>query len=711
MKIKDLFASEVNSPVLEIIVENIFFERFSLSRRIVSTFNMTKADLLQKFWLNKLLPNLKSFNLVLFAMALLWMWSCSLESVNNRATKVEENAMLAGLAYGKFGKDGEPYYFEHVYASLENLHLKLVNGSSDESDVRRGVQDWLVKSVREDFQDWQVGFQDFRYSQVSNNKNEMRRGRNVFAHWRAPATDGSEVILVTAPIYLQSREYLNEHGIQARALLKNSHNSASEELNNFSMAILMSVMKAISNSSFYSKDILVVFVDEGSVGMQAFIQEYLRLPQRSGRQIKIETVSMTGEMPSGVLQAGLNLELGNHREYVEIGVVAEGLNGQMPNLDLIVAMDRCIFGNFPFRIHDRSRYSPRSLTDMLLLNPKLSLKGNLVDLIDGAKSISHNFGSAVGSVVWPLIKSIDFMSNILWTLKLQIIGLPTHAHSVLLKYKINAVTVTGMPLPLSENGTPAINMWPVAHLVEDTIRTISNLVEHLHANNFFYFMADLDRFVSLTQYFPAIGFLFAIMLFRIFELWDTMPKQSGDVIQEISSMLAIITVSYSYSAVTFVVPYFVEMNSFSQIALVLSFPALLVLTRSKFPLSAYSAQLLNLWNLVSTAALTSSLSIMNFSVTFFFSLWVSLTLIMHQQFVLSRHAFMVLSPILIILIMVYVDRASTFQSLISDWVDAFEWYGVWQYPFICFIWTPFAFLNALIINNVPSPQQAKLKQQ
>ncbi|MDP2438284.1 MAG: hypothetical protein Q8P67_21270, partial [archaeon] len=83
---------------------------------------------------------------------------------------------------------------------------------------------------------------------------------------------------------------------------------------------------------------------------------------------------------------------------------------------------------------------------------------------------------------------------------------PTLPHTVLTRYHVDSVTIQMTPTVLSVAPSPggarqrAAAWLHMAFLVEAGIRSLSNLVEHLHQSFYYYLLPSSDRYVSIGVY-------------------------------------------------------------------------------------------------------------------------------------------------------------------------------------------------------------------
>lgn len=93
------------------------------------------------------------------------------------------------------------------------------------------------------------------------------------------------------------------------------------------IALMISLAKYFSTRTYWAKDIIFVISDLNLVGTQAWLDAYHGMKKSSVLDYGVL------EGRSGPIQAAINLEIhGLKNTRIEIKI--EGLNGQLPNLDL-----------------------------------------------------------------------------------------------------------------------------------------------------------------------------------------------------------------------------------------------------------------------------------------------------------------------------------------------------------------------------------------
>uniref|UniRef100_A0A8C1C4Z6 Glycosylphosphatidylinositol anchor attachment 1 n=1 Tax=Cyprinus carpio carpio TaxID=630221 RepID=A0A8C1C4Z6_CYPCA len=178
---------------------------------------------------------------------------------------------------------------------------------------------------------------------------------------------------------------------------------------------------------------------------------------------------------AGSIQAALSLELSSD-VITSLDLVLEGLNGQLPNLDL---------ANLFYAFCQK-------------LGVLCTIQGKLQrNDWDTAEGYTH----AAQTMMLMVLK--------------QACGRSWGDHGLFLRYHIEAASVRGIN-SFRHYKTDATT---IGRLLEGMVRKLNNLLERLHQSYFFYLLPSLSRFVSIGYYMPAFGLLAVILLLRALDLW------------------------------------------------------------------------------------------------------------------------------------------------------------------------------------------------
>lgn len=197
------------------------------------------------------------------------------------------------------------------------------------------------------------------------------------------------------------------------------------------------------------------------------------------------------EARAGAIQAAINLELQSFDlNYIDVKI--EGLNGQLPNLDLVNLIQRLAIKEGLISGHRQTSGLKRS----------------------GAKSSwEDNFKHMISMILT------------------QSTGVPNGNHGLFYRYGIEAVTLEGHRREHSNHQRRAQGASAILKLIEGIARSLNNLLERFHQSFFFYILVASDRFVSIGDYMPALGAMVGALLMKAFITWLSINQKSSIIIE------------------------------------------------------------------------------------------------------------------------------------------------------------------------------------
>lgn len=158
-------------------------------------------------------------------------------------------------------------------------------------------------------------------------------------------------------------------------------------------------------------------------------------------------------MKSGALQGAIVIDYPFDHRFESIHIVYDGINGQLPNLDL--------------------------------LNTVVSIASGQMGIGVSLQKMWHHSDSYQ-----------DRLQTMLRGMMNQGLGHASGPHSSFIPYHVDAITLQ----PFGEGWQDEMAMGRV---IESTFRSLNNLLEHLHQSFFFYLLMQANRFVSIGTYLPS----------------------------------------------------------------------------------------------------------------------------------------------------------------------------------------------------------------
>lgn len=200
-------------------------------------------------------------------------------------------------------------------------------------------------------------------------------------------------------------------------------------------------------------------------GIQAWLQSY----QELNHNVHIQSDYLIAK--AGTIQSGLILELETFNPpFIQLKL--EGLNGQLPNLDLFnVAVELCNRESVPVSFHGDSFY----YTENEWAN-------------------------------W-LRKSRTMLSM----MSTQASMLPNGAHGLFQKYAVSSITLEGQN---KKSKYMMVASLSLGRAIEGIIRSLNNMMEKFNRSFYFYLLASTRRFISISSYMIVFALLAAPLAFR-----------------------------------------------------------------------------------------------------------------------------------------------------------------------------------------------------
>ncbi|KAK7744336.1 Glycosyl phosphatidyl inositol protein transamidase complex subunit [Diatrype stigma] len=380
-------------------------------------------------------------SLLCIVVGVVWLFLLPLDGYSRR-TYISENALLPGQVHTYFGGSDQHVFraYRHEIDALANL---------TNTEVNDGLET-ILKGVG-----LKVGRQNYTYHSAG----ETYAGENVYALLPAPRGDATEAIVLVAPWRV---------------------GSGGERLNRGGLALSLALARYFKRWSLWSKDIVLVFPPDTRTGTQAWVDAYH----------DAHDPRLVSPLPlkSGALQGAVALDYpqeGDSGRFESVHIVYDGVNGQLPNLDLINSVVNIANGQ-----------GQGSTLQRMWKHRGAAYEDRLRTMLRGM--VSQGLGHATG------------------------------AHSAFIPYHVDAVTI--QPVSGSNGGRGWHDEMGLGRLVEGVFRSLNNLLEHLHQSFFFYLLLSKDRFVSIGTYLPSAMLVAANFTIMAISLWVRSGyKEVGDV--------------------------------------------------------------------------------------------------------------------------------------------------------------------------------------
>ncbi|EEQ30404.1 Glycosyl phosphatidyl inositol protein transamidase complex subunit [Microsporum canis] len=358
-------------------------------------------------------------SVLLVLVGVIWLLLLPLNEYS-RETYISENALLPGQVHTYFA-GSEQNIFRAYRQELDTVK------DLDYTFVSEKLQSVFRESGLK------VATQNYEYQSSGN----IHTGQNVYSVIHAPRGDGTEAIVLVAAWKTVDGE-LNLHGV----------------------ALALTLARYFKRWSLWSKDIIFLITPDSKSGAQAWVDAYHDMHPPSVQSLPLK---------SGAIQGAIAFEHPQNHRFESLHILYDGVNGQLPNLDLFntaIAIARGQMG-IPVDLqhvwnHD-NKYRKRLQT---------MLKG----------MVRQGLGHAAG------------------------------VHSSFIPYHIDAITFQTI-------GQGWEDEMALGRSIEGLVRSINNLLEHFHQSFFFYLLMHSKRFVSIGTYLPSAMLIAGNFTIMAIGLW------------------------------------------------------------------------------------------------------------------------------------------------------------------------------------------------
>ncbi|GFN18475.1 GPI-anchor transamidase subunit GAA1 [Aspergillus tubingensis] len=375
------------------------------------------------------LPHILSF--ICIVAGVVWLLLLPLNDYS-RQTYISENALLPGQVHAYFS-GSEQHIFRGYKKELEGvLEGQTAEGQEAWNDAFTPAVSDKIQSILK-ATGLKVATQNYEYT----SSGITHQGQNVYAIIQAPRGDATEAIVLVA-----------------------AWKTVEDELNLNGITLALTLARYFKRWSLWSKDIIFLFPPDSKAGTQAWIDAYHDMQPAFVQPLPLK---------SGALQGGLVIEYPFDHRFESLHILYDGVNGQLPNLDLF--------------------------------NTAISITG-------GQMGIGTNLQE-----MWDHDDSYEMrLQTIMRGMVKQGFGYATGPHSSFMPYHIDAIT-------LQTKGEGWQDEMALGRTVESLCRSLNNLLEHLHQSFFFYLLMQTNRFVSIGTYLPSAMLIAGNFTIMAIALW------------------------------------------------------------------------------------------------------------------------------------------------------------------------------------------------
>ncbi|KAL5489781.1 GAA1 [Sanghuangporus weigelae] len=369
-------------------------------------------------------------------------------SLLGRGVYIDENALQPGQVNT---------YWNWAEVHRADLHLNGLEQLRDSNASSMG----RAEHIKREFQ--KLGLHAAVQPYNVTTAKEVISGVNSYAVFSAPRTSGTEAMILSA----SWRSRIGDGALNLRGV-----------------AILLALASHLKRYSHWAKDIVFVIGDDHLPGMQAWLSSY-----HDDIQSNLDTRQL--DLTSGTVWTALNIDYPGH-SFSHLGVFHEGLNGRLPNQDLINSFSIIArhTGGVPVvsydhldpRDSDDGSYPPSWAPSMVRTNPAL------LDFSIRTRNIARH-------------------------MYYQASGRGSGVHALYHKYRIDAITIFAVPAE-GPHG-----FYTIGKTIESTMRTMNNLLERLHASFFFYILTTPKTFLKIGHYLPSVILISVATIFSGLHRW------------------------------------------------------------------------------------------------------------------------------------------------------------------------------------------------
>ncbi|KAF2211990.1 hypothetical protein CERZMDRAFT_97908 [Cercospora zeae-maydis SCOH1-5] len=360
-------------------------------------------------------------------VGIVWLFLLPLNDYS-RQTYISENAILPGQVHTYFG-GSEHNIFRAYRQEVYNL------GQKSREERLSGIEQ-IIKEIK-----LKSATQEYAF-EVAGEKIE---GKNVYGLLQGPRADATEAMVLIAA-------WKNFEG----------------ELNYSGVALALTLARYFKRWSIWSKDIILLIPEDSTYGSEAWVSAYHSTGTTPTSSRNVSDLPIK----AGALQGAVALDypVGPWgKRFEKLDVLYDGINGALPNLDLINTAVQIASGHM------------------------------------GMGCSLHGFTKHSDS--YP-----DRLRTIAAGILSQAQGVATGPHSAFMPYHVDAIT-------LKTVGDGWHDEMSLGRVTESIFRSINNLLEHLHQSFFFYMLLNTHRFVSIGSYLPAAMLVAGSLTINALALW------------------------------------------------------------------------------------------------------------------------------------------------------------------------------------------------
>lgn len=399
-----------------------------------------------------------------------WLFVLPLEG-QFRRTYISENALMPSQAYS--------YYRESEWNYLRGYRDEIHNHCNDSlaernrlvygflSDIGYSASIHHLQSNKQKRAGTDAHFEKNGNNNDNTTTQQNTEESNLYGILNAPRGEGTEAMVLVAP-WITADGQFNENGV----------------------SLVISLARYFARWTVWSKNIIVVFPANNNVALRSWVKAY----------------HSTLDLTAGSIEAALVVEYpgdGDYYDYLEI--LYEGVNGQLPNLDLL---------NTAVSIseHEGMKVSLQHVEKDKIHDE--SYLGRLAVLLNGVKELT-----------------LAGLKN-------------SNGCEVFSGYRIQAITLRAM----GDNG--GIDITTLGRVVEAVFRSVNNLLEKFHQSFFFYLMLAPRQFISIGTYLPSAVLLsVAFALASLSQVLNSKLSIQNHILKSATKVILVFLSTFAFATI------------------------------------------------------------------------------------------------------------------------------------------------------------------
>lgn len=572
----------------------------------------------------------------------------------NSGTYFSENALLPGLVYSEI--KAETVSLAKTYAAELDR---------ERENHRTGMPyAWLLAKMRK------IGLETHTHNFTLNyplGGGKVFKGKNVYGILRAPRIASTEAFVISVPYRPPETVHMDVAA---------------------GVPLILAFADFARKQKYWAKDIIFLITEQEQLGMQAWLEAY----HGSEDNRVLNAGSLGGR--AGAIQAAINLEVQSF-DVDHINLKVEGLNGQLPNLDL----------------HN--------------LAQKLSQKNG----IPAAYRLSATNQKKPNSYS-------EKLQNLLSMVLSQSSGVPNGNHGLFHRYGIEALTLECVKR--NGNSRNSAGVGALLKIVEGISRSLNNLLERFHQSYFFYLLVTHDRFVSIGDYMPSLALMAGALLIKSFihylglyysddadQSQASLENEEDDEPTETSKhsyapVGIVLLLAHAIGALTTVLPFNTALNNylhesnlstqFSLFAIMACISVLILILPGFITLDVLNAEILQIVVLLELGTALLTVGMLNFSLGWLLSVAIVPVILLLQPLKrglfkgLSRMFCILIHPLVVVYLVLFCVTCSLFPELalkdqlkkaITGTMDGITYsvvdsmiYGNWLFDLVALVFVP-----------------------